>query len=111
MVLVDSRSTSLEVWLIPVQPEGQARDEESTSEAFPQRQEWYGIKSLLQKHFLKTIWGPNSSYSSWLIQAALKAGRLASTAPPLHTEKSRSLGLVTRTLSARSGGTISLSSR
>lgn len=58
-----------------------------------------------QKHFLKTICGPYSSYSSWLIHAELKVRRLASTAPPLHTEKSLSLGLMTRTLSPMSGGT------
>lgn len=82
----------LEVWLIPVHPYT------------------VGDEQSFQKHFLKTIWGPNSSYSSWLIQAELKAGRLASTAPPVHTEKSRSFGLVTRTHSARSGGTIFRSS-
>lgn len=57
-----------------------------------------------QKHFLKTIWGPNSSYSSWLIQAEEKDDMLARIAPPLHTEKSRSLGLVTFTLSPKPTG-------
>lgn len=51
-----------------------------------------------QKHFLKTICGPYSSYSSRLIHAQLNVGMLASTAPPLHTEKFLSAGLVTRTL-------------
>ncbi len=55
-----------------------------------------------QKHFLKTICGPNSSYSSALIQAPQRSAMLASAAPPRHTEKSRSLGLLTLTL--RSAG-------
>ncbi len=51
-----------------------------------------------QKHFLKTICGPNSSYSSALIQAPQRSAMLARAAPPRHTEKSRSLGLLTLTL-------------
>lgn len=59
-----------------------------------------------QKHFLKTICGPNSSYSSALIQALPRSGMRASAAPPLHTEKSRSSGLMTRTHALRSAGTM-----
>lgn len=61
-----------------------------------------------QKHFLKTICGPNSSYSSALIQALPRSGMRASAAPPLHTEKSRSRGLMTRTHVLRSAGTMCL---
>lgn len=66
------------------------------------------MMSPAQKHFLKTICGPCSSYSSWLIQAESKDDKLASTAPPLQTEKSLSLGLVTRTHSIKSVGTMVL---
>lgn len=59
-----------------------------------------------QKHFLKTICGPNSSYSSALIQALPRSGVRARAAPPLHTEKSRSRGLTTRTHALRSAGTM-----
>lgn len=59
-----------------------------------------------QKHFLKTICGPNSSYSSALIQALPRSGVRARAAPPLHTEKSRSRGLMTRTHALRSAGTM-----
>lgn len=58
-----------------------------------------------QKHFLKTIWGPFSSYSSWLIHDEAREVRLASAAPPLHTEKTRSCGLPTRTAFPDSEGT------
>lgn len=58
-----------------------------------------------QKHFLKTIWGPCSSYSSWLIHDEPTEVRLASAAPPLHTEKTRSWGLLTRTTFPESEGT------